>query len=127
MVNIGLSWRYQQEVIFALKIFLNSDNWSSKNCTKHRCKCSFIEKGSQEECVDSKEKVELLVNPVIEFDVELQRNDVEFSFPDLQIFPALKPEVLSFEELHFIYFLSYIRPRTHNEGDFAIWKSQIPL
>jgi hypothetical protein len=77
--------------------------------------------------VDSKEMAELLVNPVIEFDVELQRNAVEFSFPDLQIFPALKPEVLSFEELHFIYFLSYIRPRTHNEGDFAIWKSQIPL
>jgi hypothetical protein len=77
--------------------------------------------------VDSKEKIELLVNPVIEFDVELHRNTPEFSFPDLQIFPALKPEVLSFNELHFIYFLSYIRPRTHNEGDFAIWKSQIPL
>jgi hypothetical protein len=75
--------------------------------------------------VDPKEKIDLLVNPVIEFDVELHRNAAEF--PDLQIFPALKPEILSFDELHFIYFLSYIRPRTHNKGDFAIWKSQIPL
>jgi hypothetical protein len=114
-------------VVFAPKLFVSSNSWSSKNCTKHRCKCSFIEKISHEEFADSKEKVELLVNPVIEFNVELQRNTAEFSFPDLQIFPALKPEVLSVEELQFIYFLSYIRPRTHNEGDFAIWKSQIPL
>jgi hypothetical protein len=105
----------------------NSDNSSSKNCTRYRCQCSFIEKVSQKECAASKEKLELLVNPVIGFDVELHRSVTEFSFPELHIFPALKPEVLSTEEVQLIYFLSYVLPRTHNAGDFAIWKSQIPL
>jgi hypothetical protein len=69
----------------------------------------------------------LLTDPGIDFDAELQQNDEELSPQYPKILPELSPEVISIEELHLIHFLSSIRPRTQNAGNFDTWKSQIPL
>jgi hypothetical protein len=106
---------------------LHSDNSNSKNCTRHRCKCSFIEILPQGEHAASEKQTNLLASPRIKFDAELQRNVAEFPLQGLQMFLNLKPEVHSIEKLHLIQCISSIRPSIHNAGNFAVWKSQIPL
>ena len=104
----------------------NSDNFDSKNCTRYHAVCSFAVL-SPEDRVACQENAELLANSGIEFDDELQRDDSESSSQDEQIPSALIPEASSIEEIHLIHFISSIRPRTHNAGNFDTWRSQIPM
>ncbi|KAN0093591.1 hypothetical protein V8E51_016775 [Hyaloscypha variabilis] len=97
-----------------------------KNCTRYHAVCSFAVL-SPEDRVACQENAELLANSGIEFDDELQRDDSESSSRDEQIPSALIPEASSIEEIHLIHFISSIRPRTHNAGNFDTWRSQIPM
>lgn len=102
------------KVTFSYKI-------NSNNCTRHHCKCSFSLL-PQEEHAACQENTELLEDPETELDTDFQQNCTELPSLSQQILAVLCPE-----ELGLIRFISTIRPRTHNVGNFDIWKSQIPL
>jgi hypothetical protein len=113
-------------VLYANNQRSNSDDSNSKNCTRYRCTCPFVPL-SLEERAACQENAELLTDPGNNIDAELQQNGEKLSLQDQQILPALSFEAPSIEELHLIHFLSSMRPRTQNAGNFDTWKSQIPL
>ena len=106
---------------------LNNDNPNSANCTKHNCKCSFLETHHWKESAASEDNSELPGNLKPEFDVELLWNAAEFSSRDEKSPSSPKTEILHTEELHISDLISSITPRTHNAVEVPILKTQIPL
>jgi hypothetical protein len=84
--------------------------------------------GQNERAATSKTP-DLLWNPEVKADVELWQQTGEFPFPNLCIFPALAPELFSFEELCLIHHVASISVKLtmHDAGNFTTWAAQIPL
>jgi hypothetical protein len=117
----------QEAIFYTNNQRLNHDNSNSTNCTKHSCKCSFLETHHWKEGAASEDKSKLLGNLKTEFDVELLWNAAEFSSPDGKSPSSPKTEILHTEELHISDLISSITPRTHNAVEVPILKPQIPL
>ncbi|PQE16106.1 putative UPC2 Regulatory involved in control of sterol uptake protein [Rutstroemia sp. NJR-2017a WRK4] len=101
----------------------------SRNCTKHNCRCPYMDMPVQEERAATPEKADLLWTPEIEAEIERWQQTGSFPFPDLYIFPAPNPQFFSFEDLRLIHHVASVSSELslHDAGNFTIWTRQIPL
>ncbi|KAG4444087.1 hypothetical protein IFR05_000440 [Cadophora sp. M221] len=100
-----------------------------RNCTKHNCRCPYMDMPVQEERAATPEKADLLWTPEIEAEIERWQQTGSFPFPDLYIYPAPAPQFFSFEDLRLIHHVASVSSElnAHDAGNFTIWTRQIPL
>ncbi|KAJ8065539.1 hypothetical protein OCU04_006218 [Sclerotinia nivalis] len=100
-----------------------------RNCTKHNCRCPYMDMPVQEERAATPEKADLLWTPEIEADIERWQQTGNFPFPDLYIYPAPNPQYFTFEDLRLIHHVASVSSELsiHDAGNFTIWTRQIPL
>ncbi|KAF7948784.1 hypothetical protein EAE96_007975 [Botrytis aclada] len=100
-----------------------------RNCTKHNCRCPYMDMPVQEERAATPEKADLLWTPEIEADIERWQQTGNFPFPDLYIYPAPNPQYFNFEDLRLIHHVASVSSELsiHDAGNFTIWTRQIPL
>ncbi|RDW83349.1 putative UPC2 Regulatory protein involved in control of sterol uptake [Coleophoma crateriformis] len=100
-----------------------------RNCTKHNCRCPYMDMPVQEERAPTPEKADLLWTPEIERDIECWQQTGSFPFPDLYIYPAPAPQFFSVEDLRLIYHVASLSSELgiHDASNFTIWTRQVPL
>ncbi|TVY26327.1 Sterol uptake control protein [Lachnellula hyalina] len=100
-----------------------------RNCTKHNCRCPYMDMPVQDERAPTPEKADLLWTPEIEADIQRWQQTGNFPFPDLYIFPAPSPQFFSVEDLRLIHHVASISSElgAHDASNFTIWTRQIPL
>jgi len=105
-----------------------TDESRSKNCTKHNCRCPYMDMPPPEERNVTPEKPDLLWTPEIEAEIERWQKTGVFPFPEL-CYPQPNPQGSSVEDLRLIYHVASISTELalHDAGTFTIWTSQIPL
>ncbi|PMD24020.1 hypothetical protein NA56DRAFT_567153 [Hyaloscypha hepaticicola] len=100
-----------------------------RNCTKHNCRCPYMDMPAQEERAATPEKADLLWTREIEVEIERWHQTGNFPFPDLYIYPAPAPQFFSFEDLRLIHHVASVSSELgiHDASNFTIWTRQIPL
>lgn len=100
-----------------------------RNCTKHSCRCPYMDMPAQEERAPSPEKADLLWTPEIEAEIQRWQQTGNFPFPDLYVYPAPAPQFFSFEDLRLIHHVASVASELgiHDASNFAIWTRQIPV
>ncbi|KAL3425959.1 hypothetical protein PVAG01_02750 [Phlyctema vagabunda] len=100
-----------------------------RNCTKHNCRCPYMDMPVQEERAPTPEKADLLWTSEIERDIERWQQTGSFPFPDLYIYPAPSPQYFAFEDLRLIHHVASISSElgTNDASNFTIWTRQVPL
>ncbi|KAH8815862.1 hypothetical protein F5884DRAFT_198179 [Xylogone sp. PMI_703] len=100
-----------------------------RNCTKHNCRCPYMDMPVQEERAPTPEKADLLWTPEIEREIERWQQTGSFPFPDLYIYPAPSPQYFTFEELRLIHHVASISSELgiYDASNFTIWTRQVPL
>jgi len=100
-----------------------------RNCTKHNCRCPYMDMPVQEERAATPEKADLLWTPEIEAEIERWQQTGNFPFPDLYIYPAPSPQFFSFEDLRLIHHVASVSSELgiHDASNFTIWTRQTPL
>lgn len=107
----------------------DTDLDGSRNCTKHNCRCPYMDMPVQEERAATPEKADLLWTPEIEAEIERWQQTGSFPFPDLYIYPAPSPQFFSFEDLRLIHHVASVSSELgiHDASNFTIWTRQVPL
>jgi hypothetical protein len=100
-----------------------------RNCTKHNCRCPYMDMPVQEERAATPEKADLLWTPEIEATIERWQQTGTFPFPDLYICPAPAPQFFSFEDLRLIHHVASVSSELgrSDANGFTIWTQKIPL
>jgi hypothetical protein len=104
-------------------------NRGSRNCTKHNCRCPYMDMPPQEERGPTPEKADLMWTPEVEAEIERWQKTGMFPFPDLGIYPEPNPQFFSLEDLRLIHHVAAISMELslQDAGTFTIWTYQIPL
>lgn len=100
-----------------------------RNCTKHNCRCPYMDMPPQDERASSPERADLLWTSAIEAEIQTWQQTGTFPFPDLYIYPAPQPHFYSMEDLRLIHHVASVSSELsiHGAGNFTIWTRQVPL
>ncbi|KAG9243468.1 putative ubiquitin carboxyl-terminal hydrolase 2 [Calycina marina] len=100
-----------------------------RNCTKHNCRCPYMDMPVQEERQATPERADLLWTPEIEAEIERWQQSGVFPFPDLFIYPVPSTQFFSFEDLRLIHHVASVSSELgkHDASRFTIWTRQMPL
>lgn len=101
----------------------------SRNCTKHNCRCPYMDMPAQDDRAATPEKADLLWTPEIEAEIERWQRTGSFPFPDLYFYPAPSPQFFSLEDLRLIHHVASVSSELGNSdaNNFTIWTRQIPV
>lgn len=100
----------------------------SRNCTKHNCRCDYMDSPPPEEAPKSSQGPNLLWTPKIEHEVELWQRTGVFPFFELNLEATGQFRGLSSIDLRLIHHLSSIY-RDMRSQDFVqctLWVQEIP-
>ena len=100
----------------------------SKNCTKHNCRCDYMDHPPLEDAPRILEEPNLLWTPRIESEIETWRRTGVFPFPEMDLQSSQQFRGLSPIDLRLIHHLSSIY-RDMRLADFVhctLWVQQIP-
>ena len=107
---------------------MSTDRGPSKNCTKHNCRCDYMDSPPVEEVQQSPKEPNLLWTPEIEHAIENWQRTGIFPFPELNLQSIQHFRGFSPIDLRLIYHLSNIY-RDMRLADFVqctLWVQQIP-
>ena len=105
-----------------------ADIKDSKNCTKHNCRCDYMDHPSSEEVPRTLEEPNLLWTPRIESEIETWQRTGVFPFPEMDLQSSQHFRGLSPIELRLIHHLSSIY-KDMRLADFVqctLWVQQVP-
>lgn len=105
-----------------------SNSKDSKNCTKHNCRCDYMDHPPLEEAPRVLEEPNLLWTSRIESEIETWRRTGVFPFPEMDLQSSQQFRGLSPIDLRLIHHLSSIY-RDMRLADFVhctLWVQQIP-
>ncbi|KAL8396741.1 hypothetical protein RB594_003717 [Gaeumannomyces avenae] len=99
-----------------------------RNCTKHKIRCPYNDIPVSDERSTSPDRPDLMWTPEIETTIEQWQRTGIFPFPQMNIYPAPNPQVLTIEDLrliHHVASISHQMLRIDADG-FTLWTRQIP-
>lgn len=105
-----------------------ADDIDSKNCTKHNCRCDYMDHPPSEEAPRTLEEPNLLWTPRIESEIETWQRTGVFPFPEMDLQSSQHFCGLSPIDLRLIHHLSSMY-RDMRLADFVqctLWVQQIP-
>ena len=110
--------------------WLATDITDSKNCTKHNCRCDYMDNPPPDEAPRSPQEPNLLWTPRIEGEIAEWQRTGRFPFPEmgLQSFPHLQLRGFPPNDLRLIHHVSsiYLDMRLANFVQCTLWVEQIP-
>ena len=114
----------------SLNLRFAANNFRSKNCTKHNCRCDYNDQSASEEVPRSPQAPNLMWTPKIEDEVRAWQQTGIFPFGEmkLQSFPFQDFRIYNHRDLRLIHHISSIF-RDVLLADFVrctLWVQQIP-
>jgi hypothetical protein len=101
----------------------------SGNCTKHNCRCPYMDIPKQEARAENFKKADLMWTPEIEAEIKHWQQTGSFPFSNLYSSSSPSPQLFSFEDLRLIHHAAAILNELsiHHASNFTIWTRHVPL